>query len=115
MRRGRHPRNWTGSWPSGPPWPRRASARAPCSTTWQPPWPSFTLLCLYDAAGLPFTLVLLPNQEDRAMDAARETGQGLLLLGWTGEQEGAVVRRIALFGDATRSPRPGDLFGRTGS
>ena len=72
-----------------------------------------TLLSLYDAAGLPFTLVLLLNQEDRAMDAARETGQGLILLGWTGDQEDAAVRRIALFGAGTRSPQPEDVFART--
>jgi hypothetical protein len=72
-----------------------------------------TLLSLYDAAGLPFTLILLLNQEDRAMDAARETGQGLILLGWTGDQEDAAVRRIAIFEEGTRSPQPGDVFAKT--
>ena len=42
-----------------------------------------TLLGLYEAAGSPFTLLLLLNKEERAMEAARETGQGLILLGWT--------------------------------
>jgi len=74
-----------------------------------------TLLSLYDSAGLPFTLVLLLNQEDRAMDAARETGQGLILLGWTGRQEDAAVQRIGIFGGEIRSPQPGDLFPRSAS
>ena len=72
-----------------------------------------TLLGLYEAGGQPFTLVLLLNQEDRAMDAARETGQGLILLGWTGRQEDAAVKRITLFGEGIRSPQPGDLWGQT--
>lgn len=72
-----------------------------------------TLLGLYEAGGQPFTLVLLLNQEDRAMDAARETGQGLTLLGWTGRQEDATVQRITLFGEGIRSPQPGDLWAQT--
>jgi hypothetical protein len=71
-----------------------------------------TLLNLYDSAGQAFTLVLLLNQEDRAMDAARELGQGLILLGWTGSQEDAAVQRIAIFGEEIRSPQPADLFPR---
>lgn len=71
-----------------------------------------TLLSLYDHAGQAFTLVLLLNQEDRAVDAARETGQGLILLGWTGRQEDAAVQRVAIFGEGVRSPQPGDLFPR---
>jgi hypothetical protein len=74
-----------------------------------------TLLSLYDNAGLDFTLLLLLNQEDRAMDAARETGQGLILLGWTGSQEDATVQRIGIFGEGTRSPQPADLFPRAAS
>ena len=74
-----------------------------------------TLLGLYDAAGRPFTLILLLNQEDRAMDAARETGHGLILLGWTGRQEDATLRRIERFGEGVRSQQPGDLFERPAS
>jgi hypothetical protein len=74
-----------------------------------------TLLSLYDNAGLDFTLLLLLNQEDRAMDAARETGQGHILLGWTGSQEDATVQRIGIFGEGTRSPQPADLFPRAAS
>jgi len=85
--------------------------------------PAFRALCrflaallgLYEAAGLPFTLILLLNQEDRAMDAARETGQGLILLGWTGRQEDATLRRIELFGEGVRSPQPADLFAQSAS
>jgi hypothetical protein len=73
-----------------------------------------TLLSLYQAASLPFTLILLLNQDDRAMDAARETGQGLIRLGWSGRQEDATLLRIALFGEGARSPQPGDLFTRSG-
>ena len=74
-----------------------------------------TLLGLYDAAGRPFTLILLLNQEDRAMDAARATGHGLILLGWTGRQEDATLRRIERFGEGVRSQQPGDLFERPAS
>jgi hypothetical protein len=69
-----------------------------------------TLLNLQEAAGLPFTLILLLNQEERALEAARETGQGLLVLGWTGKQEDGTLRRIELFGEGTRCPQPGDVF-----
>ena len=72
------------------------------------------LLGLYRAEGRPFTLVLLLGQQDRALDAARETGEGLILLGWTGRQEDATVRRVALFGEGVRSPQPEDLFGQAG-
>jgi hypothetical protein len=69
-----------------------------------------TLLNLHEAAGLPFTLILLLNQEDRALEAARETGQGLVVLGWTGSQDEGTLRRVELFGEGTRCPQPGDVF-----
>lgn len=74
-----------------------------------------SLLSLYEAQGRPFTLVLLLNQEDRAVDAARETGHGLILLGWTGRQEDATLHRVGIFGEGVRSPQPEDLFPATGS
>jgi hypothetical protein len=85
--------------------------------------PAFRALCrflaslqsLYEAQGRPFTLVLLLNQEDRAVDAARETGQGLILLGWTGRQEDATLHRVGIFGEEVRSPQPEDLFAATGT
>jgi hypothetical protein len=67
-------------------------------------------LGLHEAAGLPLTLVLLMGQEDRAQDAARETGQDLWLLGWSNRQEQDALKRVRLFGDGTRSAQPEDLW-----
>jgi hypothetical protein len=74
-----------------------------------------SLVSLYEASGRPFTLVLLLGQEDRALDAARELGQDLQVLGWTGRQEDAAVRRRALFGADVRSPQPEDLWSTAAS
>jgi len=74
-----------------------------------------TLMNLHERAGLPYTLILLLNQQDRAMDAARDLGQDLLLLGWTGRQEDATLQRIELFGPEVRSPQPAEVFVGTAS
>jgi hypothetical protein len=70
-----------------------------------------SLAGLYQASGSPFTLVLLAGQQERALDAARELGAGVLVLGWTGRQEDAAVKRLVLFGEGVRSPQPEDLWG----
>lgn len=69
---------------------------------------SFMGLC--EAAALPFTAVLFLHQEERALEAARETGQGLVVLGWTACQEDATARRVTLFGEGVRSPQPADIW-----
>jgi|GEM_PF-1386395 len=74
-----------------------------------------TLLRLHEHAARPFTLLLLLHQEERALDAARETDSGLYMLGWTDRQtefpvESNTVRRMRINGPGFHSPRAQILF-----
>jgi hypothetical protein len=57
----------------------------------------------------PLKLILLLNQESRALDAARATGGILGVLSWTPEQEEA-PRAISLLGEGFFPPQPVRLF-----
>ncbi|OHC71015.1 MAG: hypothetical protein A3H93_18390 [Rhodocyclales bacterium RIFCSPLOWO2_02_FULL_63_24] len=74
-----------------------------------------TLLRLHEYAARPFTLLLLLHQEERALDAARETDSGLYMLGWTDRQteftdESNTVRRMRINGPGFHSPQARMLF-----
>lgn len=74
-----------------------------------------TLLRLHEHAARPFTLLLLLHQEERALDAARETDSGLYMLGWTDRQtefagESNTVRRMRINGPGFHSPQARTLF-----
>jgi hypothetical protein len=57
----------------------------------------------------PLTLVLLLNQESRALDAARATDGLLALFGWTREQKDS-IRAISVVGEGFYPPEPMRLF-----
>lgn len=76
-----------------------------------------TLLRLHEHTARPFTLLLLLHQEERALDAARETDSGLYMLGWTRRQtefpgESNTVRRMRINGPGFHSPQARVLFDR---
>ena len=74
-----------------------------------------TVLRPHEHAIRPFTLLLLLHQEERALDAARETDSGLYVLGWTDRQtefsgESNTVRRMRINGPGFHGPRARMLF-----
>jgi len=69
-----------------------------------------TLLRLYRGAKRKFTLVVLLHQEERSLDAARETDGRLHLLGWTKVQDETIdeptLRRTVLLGPGFHPRKP---------
>jgi hypothetical protein len=67
------------------------------------------LHCVYNR---PLKLVLMLNQESRAVEAARATGGILTVLGWTQEQDQS-LSAINVIGDGFYPPQPARLFAET--
>jgi len=73
-----------------------------------------TLVRLHRVYDRPLTLVVMLNQESRAVEAARATGGILGVLGWSREQEES-VRATSVIGGGFFALQPGRLFEKTGS
>lgn len=63
----------------------------------------------------PLKLIVMLNQESRAVEAARATGAILSVLGWKREQENQSVRSISVIGDGFHTPQPDTIFDATGT
>jgi hypothetical protein len=68
-----------------------------------------TWVRLHRVSAIPLSLVVLLNQESRALDAARATGGTLAILEWRGIQN-ATLRQIDVIGPAFYPPQPTTLF-----
>lgn len=73
-----------------------------------------TLLRLHRVYEQPLTLVLMLNQESRAIEAARATGGMLAALDWTQVQE-EPVPAVSVIGEGFHAPQPLRLFQKTGT
>ena len=73
-----------------------------------------TLVHLHRVYNRPLKLIVMLNQESRALEAARATGGILAVLGWARDQEKA-LKAISVVGEGFYAPQPGCLFGRTGT
>ncbi|MEI8376661.1 MAG: hypothetical protein WCJ35_27920 [Planctomycetota bacterium] len=60
----------------------------------------------------PLKLVVMLNQESRAVEAARATGAILSVLGWEREQDQS-VRAISVIGEGFHPPQPASMFTAT--
>jgi hypothetical protein len=63
----------------------------------------------------PLKLIVMLNQESRAVEAARATGAILSVLGWEREQEIQSVRSISVIGEGFHAPQPAAMFAATGT
>jgi hypothetical protein len=68
-----------------------------------------TWVRLHSIYGRPLKLIILLNQESRALDAARATNGVLTVFGWTKEQDES-LRAINVTGDGFYAPQPAKLF-----
>lgn len=73
-----------------------------------------TILRLHRVYNRPLKLVLLLNQENRAVEAARATGGILSILEWLPDQEGP-INSISIIGEGFHAPQPTILFESTGT
>jgi hypothetical protein len=69
-----------------------------------------TTMRLHRVYGRPLKLIVMLNQENRAVEAARATGATLSVLGWEREQEIQSVQSISVIGEGFEAPQPGVLF-----
>jgi len=60
-------------------------------------------------------LIVMLNQESRAVEAARATGAILSVLGWEREQEIQSVRSISVIGEGFHAPQPAAIFSEIGT
>jgi hypothetical protein len=74
-----------------------------------------TTMRLHRVYHRPLKLVVMLNQESRAMEAARATGAILSVLGWEREQEHQSVQRISVIGEGFHAPQPAAMFAATGT
>ena len=73
-----------------------------------------TMIRLHRVHARPLALVLMLNQESRAIDAARATGGILAALNWTQIQE-QPLQAVRVIGEGFYAPQPARLFQKTGS
>jgi energy-coupling factor transporter ATP-binding protein EcfA2 len=73
-----------------------------------------TMMRLHRVYSRPLKLIVMLNQESRAVEAARATGAILSVLGWEGEQEIQSVRSINVIGEGFHAPQPAGIFSATG-
>lgn len=73
-----------------------------------------TMIRLHRVDARPLALVLMLNQESRAIDAARATGGILAALDWTQIQE-QPLQAVRVIGEGFYAPQPARLFQKTGS
>lgn len=74
-----------------------------------------TTMRLHRVYRRPLKLIVMLNQESRAVEAARATGAILSVLGWEREQESQSVRRISVIGEGFHAPQPATVFAATGT
>ncbi|MEZ5413688.1 MAG: AAA family ATPase [Opitutaceae bacterium] len=74
-----------------------------------------TILRLHRVYHRPLKLIVMLNQETRAVEAARATGAILSVLGWEREQESQSVHRISVIGEGFHAPQPAAVFTATGT
>lgn len=74
-----------------------------------------TMMRLHRVYSRPFKLIVMLNQESRAVEAARATGAVLSVLGWDREQEVNSMQSINVIGDGFCAPQPVSIFSKTGS
>jgi hypothetical protein len=74
-----------------------------------------TMMRLHRVYLRPLKLVVMLNQESRAVEAARATGAILSVLGWDREQEIQSVRSISVIGEGFHAPQPAAMFAVSGS
>jgi energy-coupling factor transporter ATP-binding protein EcfA2 len=73
-----------------------------------------TWVRLHRVYNRPLKLVIMLNQESRALEAARATGGILAVLGWIREQEES-MRAISVIGEGFHAPQPARLFEKAAS
>lgn len=73
-----------------------------------------TLLRLHRVYDLPLKLVVLLNQESRAIEAARATGGLLSILSWNREQD-TMISSVDVVGEGFYPPEPEQVFAKTGT
>ena len=69
-----------------------------------------TTMRLHRVYRRPLKLIVMLNQESRAVEAARATGAILSVLGWERELEIESVRSISVIGEGFHAPQPGIMF-----
>lgn len=74
-----------------------------------------TTMRLHRVYRQPLKLIVMLNQESRAVEAARATGAVLSVLGWEREQENQSVRSISVIGEGFHAPQPATIFDATGT
>jgi hypothetical protein len=74
-----------------------------------------TTMRLHRVYRQPLKLIVMLNQESRAVEAARATGAILSVLGWEREQENQSVRSISVIGEGFHAPQPATMFAATGT
>jgi len=74
-----------------------------------------TMMRVHRVYRKPLKLIVMLNQENRAVEAARATGAILSVLGWEREQEIQSVRSISVIGEGFHAPQPASVFEATGT
>lgn len=72
-----------------------------------------TIVRLHKVYKRPLKLIIMLNQENRAVEAARATGGVLYVLDWARDQERS-IRKISVVGEGFFAPEPTSLFEKTG-
>jgi AAA domain len=72
-----------------------------------------TLARLHRVYKRPLKLIIMLNQENRAVEAARATGGALYVLDWARDQERS-IRKISFVGEGFYAMQPTSLFEKTG-
>jgi hypothetical protein len=73
-----------------------------------------TTMRLHRVYHRPLKLIVMLNQESRAVEAARATGAILSVLGWERQQEIQSVRSISVIGEGFHAPQPSVMFAASG-
>ena len=68
-----------------------------------------TLMRMHRVYDRPLKLIVMLNQENRAVEAARATGAILSVLGWEREQDQS-VESISVIGEGFHAPQPASVF-----
>ena len=74
-----------------------------------------TTMRLHRVYRRPLKLIVMLNQESRAVEAARATGAILSVLGWEREQKIQSMRSISVIGEGFHPPQPAAMFEATGA
>lgn len=72
-----------------------------------------TFVRLHKVYKRPLKLIIMLNQENRAVEATRATGGLLYVLDWARDQD-RTIRKISVVGDGFYAPEPTGLFEKTG-